>query len=286
MDYPKSVPGVGLVAGRFVDEDAATGRQGSLIPAVWGNAVTDELLNLLLAAGIDPDESKSDQVAEAVIKLMDERRQAFAQVTGTVSLAVTLGVCSLADGGAAAVVTLPSVQGQGNSADLFLFSAHSNLFAVKVKAAAGQTIKGTAALMGASTTELSMPLAGDWVRLRSNEAGGGWLVVGCYAVGERNRVAALEAVPKPVGVGQTWQNVTASRAFNVTYTNTTGRTIFVQVSQQSSTTYFNGVVDGVAIMSVREDSTSDNPVGFLVPPGSTYRVDTTSGSLLTWFELR
>lgn len=100
------------------------------------------------------------------------------------------------------------------------------------------------------------------------------------------RVATLEGIPKPIGVGQTWQNVTASRAFNVTYTNTTGRTIFVQVSQQSSTTYFNGVVDGVAIMSVREDSTSDNPVGFLVPPGSTYRVDTSSGTLLTWFELR
>lgn len=100
------------------------------------------------------------------------------------------------------------------------------------------------------------------------------------------RVASLEGIPKPLGVGQTWQNVTASRAFNITYTNTTGRSIFVQVSQQSSTTFFNGVVDGVAIMSVREDSTSDNPVGFLVPPGSTYRVDTSSGTLLTWFELR
>lgn len=33
---PKSVPGVGLVGGKFVDENTATGQQGSLIPSVWG----------------------------------------------------------------------------------------------------------------------------------------------------------------------------------------------------------------------------------------------------------
>ncbi|PGR44779.1 phage tail protein, partial [Bacillus cereus] len=40
MDYPKSVPSVGLVDGRFVDENPVAGTPGSLIPAVWGNSVT------------------------------------------------------------------------------------------------------------------------------------------------------------------------------------------------------------------------------------------------------
>ena len=72
MDFPKSVPGVGLVGGEFVDEDASTGRQGSLIPAAWGNAVTKELLNVLQEADIEPSESDSGQVAAAILKMISE----------------------------------------------------------------------------------------------------------------------------------------------------------------------------------------------------------------------
>lgn len=68
MDYPKSVPGVGLVGGKFVDEDAAMGRQGSLVPSAWGNSVTDELLNVLRAAGVEPDEALQDQLSKVLIR--------------------------------------------------------------------------------------------------------------------------------------------------------------------------------------------------------------------------
>ena len=47
MDYPKSVPSVGLVDGRFVDENPVAGTPGSLIPAVWGNSVTQEILSVI-----------------------------------------------------------------------------------------------------------------------------------------------------------------------------------------------------------------------------------------------
>ena len=57
MDYPVSVPGVGLVGGKFVDEDAAVGQIGSLIPAAWGNAVTDEIVAVIEAAGLTPSEA-------------------------------------------------------------------------------------------------------------------------------------------------------------------------------------------------------------------------------------
>jgi len=70
VDYPKSVPSVGLVNGKFVDENPVTGTPGSLIPAAWGNGVTQEILNVLAAAGIVPDELKADQLAAAIAKIV------------------------------------------------------------------------------------------------------------------------------------------------------------------------------------------------------------------------
>lgn len=68
MDYPKSVPGVGLVNGKFVDEDQNAGTVGSIIPSVWGNGVTDELIAVaLLLAGAAADETKLTQVRDAIV---------------------------------------------------------------------------------------------------------------------------------------------------------------------------------------------------------------------------
>ncbi|MCA7946446.1 hypothetical protein [Burkholderia vietnamiensis] len=69
MDYPKSVPGVGLVDGKFVDENPGAGQVGSLIPSKWGNDLTDEVLNVLREAGIDPDEATTTQLRDAVIAI-------------------------------------------------------------------------------------------------------------------------------------------------------------------------------------------------------------------------
>jgi hypothetical protein len=68
MDYPKSVPGVGLVDGKFVDEDP-NGQIGSLIPSKWGNDLTDEVLNVLREAGINPDEATTTQLRDAVLAI-------------------------------------------------------------------------------------------------------------------------------------------------------------------------------------------------------------------------
>ncbi|MBR8049570.1 hypothetical protein [Burkholderia vietnamiensis] len=69
MDYPKSVPGVGLVDGKFVDENPGAGQVGSLIPSKWGNDLTDEVLNVLREAGINPDEATTTQLRDAVVAI-------------------------------------------------------------------------------------------------------------------------------------------------------------------------------------------------------------------------
>ncbi|MBX8622448.1 phage tail protein [Pseudomonas glycinae] len=66
MDYPKSVPSAGLVNGKFIDENPLTGTPGSLIPADWGNSVTQEILSVIKAGDLTPDEKKYDQLLQAI----------------------------------------------------------------------------------------------------------------------------------------------------------------------------------------------------------------------------
>lgn len=66
MDFPKSVPNIGLVNGEFVDENTATGQPGSLIPAGWGNAVKHEIMNAIKAGGLEPAEGNDSQLADVV----------------------------------------------------------------------------------------------------------------------------------------------------------------------------------------------------------------------------
>ncbi|MBH8610486.1 hypothetical protein I4N56_005695 [Pseudomonas mohnii] len=70
MDYPISVPSIGLVDGKFIDEDSMLGTPGSLIPSAWGNAVTDELLNVISAAGLAPSEVNNSQLLLAIRTLI------------------------------------------------------------------------------------------------------------------------------------------------------------------------------------------------------------------------
>lgn len=68
MDFPISVPSIGLVGGKFADEDPLAGTPGSLIPAQWGNAVTEEILAVIEAVGFEPDEEDNTQLNAAINK--------------------------------------------------------------------------------------------------------------------------------------------------------------------------------------------------------------------------
>lgn len=101
MDFPKSVPGVGLVAGRFVDEDPLAATPGSLIPSDWGNAITLEILNLIESAGLDPDEADLTQLTQAVRRIGQSSSWDYAQDTGAANVytaAYAPAVTSLSDG--------------------------------------------------------------------------------------------------------------------------------------------------------------------------------------------
>jgi hypothetical protein len=67
MDYPKSDPTIGLVGGKFSDGDPAGGIPASRDPAAWANLTTDELLNILTAFGVTPDEANNHQLIDALL---------------------------------------------------------------------------------------------------------------------------------------------------------------------------------------------------------------------------
>ena len=88
MDYPKSVPNVGLVNGKFIDENPSTGQVGSLIPSAWGNAVTQELLSVITAAGLTPDENQVNQLLKAIqtFASADMKKTVKVATTGAIAL--------------------------------------------------------------------------------------------------------------------------------------------------------------------------------------------------------
>jgi hypothetical protein len=88
MDYPKNTPNVGLIGGKFADENTTTGQPGSLIPAAWGNAVTDELLSVITAAGLEPSEADVSQLLKSIqaIAASDVRRAVLCATTGPIPL--------------------------------------------------------------------------------------------------------------------------------------------------------------------------------------------------------
>lgn len=103
MDFPISVPGIGLVGGKFVDENQLTGTPGSLIPAQWGNGVTEEILNVISAAGLAPSEALNNQLLAAIRGLTAGRliniRVFTASGTYTPTAGATSAIVELVGGG-------------------------------------------------------------------------------------------------------------------------------------------------------------------------------------------
>lgn len=102
--------------------------------------------------------------------------------------------------------------------------------------------------------------------------------------------AKVETLMQPVGVGQSWQGVTGSRAAGTTYTNSTGRPIAVSInaSPLGGNATASLTVGGVTVATTQQTtSIGYAPTIFsIVPSGASYYLTLTNFSLNTWNELR
>lgn len=110
------------------------------------------------------------------------------------------------------------------------------------------------------------------------------------AVSGQRLAQAFDAREQQIGVGQTWQDVLASRTAGTTYQNTTGRPIMVAISAQVSSAGRRIEVssDGVTWVEIHlYASTSVNTLSSFIVP-DTWRYRTTGGALniSQWAELR
>ena len=107
------------------------------------------------------------------------------------------------------------------------------------------------------------------------------------AVTEKAVSDAIEA-NKSIGIDQAWQDVTSQRRLNETYTNTTGKPIYVQVNINNA----GNVLFTFKINNTEIEHNEDYRcvMNYIIPPNATYKVYSQNGATnyvyTKWYELR
>ena len=122
--------------------------------------------------------------------------------------------------------------------------------------------------------QLSQLMVAGQVMWRSYN--GGW--------GDWRELAATDDLYEPpLGVGQTWQDMTASRADGVVYQNTTGRTIAVYTYRDNANSSTSAKVSADNVTWHHIGAGSYGGESFIVPDGYYYKDD---NAPTHWMELR
>ncbi|ANY85999.1 tail fiber protein [Pseudomonas putida] len=177
MDYPKSVPSVGLVGGKFVDENPGAGTPGSLIPSAWGNAVTDEILAVISGGGLTPDEENNSQLFNAIKAIVNKAapEKPFVSVSESRALLATeLGVVLASASAGAITITLPQSNVALGVRDVVVRRTDNSGNRLVVQASGTDKIKFHTHLNAAGYAFTVLMGAGDFWHLRSDGAGGWW----------------------------------------------------------------------------------------------------------------
>jgi hypothetical protein len=178
MDYPKSVHSVGLVDGRFVDENPVAGTPGSLIPAVWGNAVTEEILSVVSSAGLVPTEGDNRQLLkalQALLALASPMGSSVINVSTSKGLTASeLGLVLVNASSGVTTISLPAADAALGTRDVIVRRVDNASTRLVVRASGTDKIRFHTHLAAAGYPFFVLMGSGDWWHLRSDGAGNWW----------------------------------------------------------------------------------------------------------------
>lgn len=160
MDFPKSVPNIGLVGGKFVDENQLTGTPGSLIPSAWGNSITQEVLNVITSVGLAPDEADLTQLLKAIRAINQSALNTFGTdvgATNTIFVNFVPAITALTDG--MIIRVLMAVSGNSGPTTLNV----GGLGAKTVIGLGGQALQGGELVLGGRATFMWASSANAWI---------------------------------------------------------------------------------------------------------------------------
>jgi hypothetical protein len=212
VDFPKSVPSIGLVAGKFVDENPLMGTPGSLVPSQWGNAVTDEILSVILAAGLTPDEVNNTQLVAAI--RMIQKQPVLIADTGAAN-AYT----------AANAPALPALPASGYIQRLVIANANTGASTYSPDGLAAKPIYGLA-LQPLQGGELPAGIAVLMYLVQAgvNGGNGAWIII--ESLGGTSQVAPATKSQHAMQLGQALGRLIGIQVFSTpgtfTYTQTPG----------------------------------------------------------------
>lgn len=144
----------------------------------------------------------------------------------------------------------------------------------------------TAKILDANVT--SAKLANSGVTAGSYGSSSSIPVLAVNAKGQITSASTVSVAQAEIGVGQTWQNLTSSRAASTTYTNSTGKPIqIIIVGSQPSQGTQSLTVNGNVIASQTTVSGGASTLSAIIPGSSTYSWSGNNGATVsTWYELR
>lgn len=263
--------------GSFKNRTTPTAEDGSYFEQQWANDHLAFLSSLLDGAGVEAngavDEVNASQYYDALLQIIQSlNADTINAPIATVAAAATTDLTT-----GAPDTSQIAISGTGVSINGFTVAAN-RLFIVKMTGASNTLINSASLVTGRGA---NIPVvAGDSFLMRSTAANTVEILCGNFvadsAVGTR---------------GQAWQDMTASRVKNVTYTNTSGRAICVSihaVDVGAGTGLL--IVDGVTVGAVGIGGSVppvDVQLSAIVPNGSEYVAQFGAAqSVSAWAELR
>jgi len=172
MDYPHTQPGVALREGKFTDGNPLLSIPASRDPASWANLVTDELLNVITAAGLVPNEAQNNQLLLAIKALT---LSTFLNIDAdTILTPAQVGLITIDASGGNRLITLPDANADLGVVDVIVRRVDNTGNRARVQAAGADKIKFHTHLNAAGYGFLYLMGAGDWWHLRSDGAGNWW----------------------------------------------------------------------------------------------------------------